>query len=252
MPNLVARARKRRFPSVESTLSVTCAAIEGLLEGLPRRGATSRRRRRRPRQNNNDEGQHSSDARFGNAGLRELDCESPTAKAGLRRPDYETVRAQSSCDDFAVPEPESEAPELAFPSVAGSQRCACDDSFVPDVVPDVVPDGRRLNTFEVALVSHGSGLRWCSSHPMPHSEQVRSGPKRCPEAVGRSVDCSRLKCPVSPDFVDPKNSRSELSATSAASVQSVRIGQDRFHDGQNCESIAGHRVGRADAVRNPG
>ena len=180
-------------------------------------------------------------------GSETLDCESPTAKARLRRPDYKTVRAQSSCDEFAVPEPESEAPELAFPSVAGSQRCACDDSFVPDVVPD----GRRLNTSEVTSVLHGSGLRWCSSHPMPHSEQARSGPKRCPEAVGRSVDSSRLKCPVSPNFVDPKDSRSELSATSAASAQSVRIGLDRFHDGQNSESIAGHRVGRADAARNP-
>ncbi len=161
------------------------------------------------------------------------------------------MRAQSSRDESAVSEVESEAPELAFPSVAGSQHCACGDSFVPDVVPDVVPDGRRLKTLDVTSVLHGSGLRWCSSHPMPHSEHERSGPKRCPEAVGRSVDSSRFKCPVSPDFVDPKNARSATSPTSATSAQSMRIGPDRFHDGQNSESIAGHRVGRADAVRNP-
>ena len=110
------------------------------------------------------------------------------------------MRAQSSRDESAVPEVESEASGVAFPSVAESRRCACDDSFAPDVAPD----GRRLKTFVVASVLHGSGLRWCSSHPMPHSEQVRSGPKRCPEAVGRSVDCSRFKRPVSPDFVDTK------------------------------------------------
>ncbi len=124
----------------------------------------------------------------------------PLRKHPIATPDYESG-AQSSRDSSAVSEAEPETPGAAFPSVAaGSQRCACDDSFTPDVVPD----GRRLKTLDVTPVLHGSGLRWCSSHPMPHSEQERSGPKRCPEAVGRSVDSSRFKRPISPDFVDPK------------------------------------------------
>ena len=107
--------------------------------------------------------------------------------------------AQSLRDESAVPAAEPEAAGVALPSVAGSALCAWFKSFAPDFVPD----GLRLKASEVASVLHGSGLRWCSSHPMPHSEHDRSGPKRWPEAVGRSMDSARFKRPVSPEFVDP-------------------------------------------------